>query len=222
MTKEEKLETDAGKYYAQRAEEYERIYQKSERQKDIKIIKNFLTGVFKGHDVLDIACGTGYWTQYISTRANSILGVDCNSEVLEIAKRKDYARCNTRFLEDDAFVLKNVTKNFTAGFCGFWWSHIPKNRLHEFIRVFHSKLSNQAIVVLLDNRYVHGSSTPISQFDEDGNSYQVRVLDCGRKYEILKNFPSREELITDLRDYSTDAEYIALEYYWIMKYTVKK
>ncbi len=210
------------KYYAHRAAEYERIYQRPERQNNLRKLENILSGAFRNLNVLEIACGTGYWTQFIAKSARKIYATDCSPEVLEIARQKDYSQCNVQFNKCDAYSLSNVTGKFTAGFCGFWWSHIPMNRLREFINIFHSKLTDHALVVLLDNKFVQGSSTPISRLDEDGNSYQVRTLDSGKSYEILKNFPSRVELKEYLKNYSNDVEYTDLDYYWLVKYTVCK
>ena len=41
---------------------------------------------------------------------------------------------------------------FAAGFAGFWFSHVPRSRVGEFLRGFHAALSPGAKVVLLDNR----------------------------------------------------------------------
>ena len=56
-------------YYAARAPEYDRIYLKPERQADLGAIRQWLPTVFKGRSLLEIACGTGYWTQYLAPEA---------------------------------------------------------------------------------------------------------------------------------------------------------
>ena len=78
-------------YYAQRASEYERIYIKPERQADLRKLEEFLNNALRDEHVLEIACGTGYWTRVIAKSAASILATDYNSEVIELAKLKDYA-----------------------------------------------------------------------------------------------------------------------------------
>ena len=47
---------------------------------------------------------------------------------------------------------------------------------------------------MLDNKYVKGSSTPISRTDAHGNTYQTRPLKDGSTHEVLKNFPSHLQL----------------------------
>ena len=46
-------------YYARRAEEYEQIYQKPERQAKLALLKACLVKLLAGRDVLEVACGTG-------------------------------------------------------------------------------------------------------------------------------------------------------------------
>jgi len=209
-------------YYAQRAFEYEKIYLLPERKKDLCKLKNILSGTFQNLDVLEIACGTGYWTQFISNSAKSILATDCNVEMLEIAKKKNYMNCKVSFITSDAYSLANVKRKFTGGFCGFWWSHIPNEKLSEFISIFHSKLQDGAIVIMIDNIYVEGNSTPIVRYDDKGNSYQIRKLENGSEYEVLKNFPSKNQIRQQLSDYANRIEFLNLTYYWLFKYIVRK
>ncbi len=72
-----------------------------------------------------------------------------------------------------------------------------------------------------DNCYVEGSNHPISRTDGDGNTYQDRVLGNGTGYEVLKNFPSRQELEDAVAPYGVDIEYEASEYFWCLSYTLK-
>src|SRR5882724_3272763 len=191
-------------YYARRAGEYEKIFAKPERQPDLAGLRTLLPGLFAGRDVLEVACGTGYWTPLISGSARSILATDINEEVLEIARHKTYPKHNVEFKIADAYTLANVTGRFSAGFAGFWWSHVPKQRLPHFLDSLHSKLCPGAAVVFLDNNYVEGSSTPIARRDSDGNTFQKRKLEDGAEFEVLKNFPTRTELCASLKALAND------------------
>ena len=71
---------DLVEYYARRANEYERIYQKPERQTDLASLRKLFRQALAKHDVLEIACGTGYWTQIIAETAKSITATDINSD----------------------------------------------------------------------------------------------------------------------------------------------
>ncbi len=208
-------------YYAKRASEYERVYLKPERQADLRRLSALLSSAFPGQYVLEVACGTGYWTQFIAKSARSIMATDINPEVLDIARRKDYASCRVTFLECDAYSLEDVDVKFTAGFHGFWWSHIPVQKIGTFLGRFHSALPKDALVVMIDNAYVEGSSTPISLRDKHGNTYQIRQLQDGSKHEVLKNFPSPAELRTTLQPHANEVQVTQLDYYWIVQYRKK-
>ena len=111
-----------------------------------------------------------------------------------------------------------LPQKFTGGLAVFWWSHIPKARLRDFLRGFHDVLSPGARVVIIDNNYVEGSSTPISRTDEHGNTYQTRRLDDGSRYEVLKNFPTESELRLVLEGLADAVRVEKLQYYWILSY----
>jgi hypothetical protein len=53
-------------YYERRAAEYDAIYDKPERQDDLEELKVRLRELFAGRTVLEIAAGTGCWTQHIA------------------------------------------------------------------------------------------------------------------------------------------------------------
>ena len=208
-------------YYARRAGEYEKIFAKPERQADLACLRTLLPGLFAGRDVLEVACGTGYWTPLISGSARSILATDINEEVLEIARHKTYPKHNVEFRIADAYKLANVTGHFSAGFAGFWWSHISKQRLSHFLACFHSKLCPGALAVFLDNNYVEGSSTPIARRDSEGNTYQKRKLEDGAEFEVLKNFPKGNELCASVNEPADGVEVTQFKYYWCLRYMLR-
>jgi SAM-dependent methyltransferase len=205
-------------YYALRAPEYERIYHKPERQSDLAVLRRRVSDFFQGADVLEIACGTGYWTEVIAPSARSILATDSGEEVLEIARGKSYPPARVRFATADAFDLAGVTGRFDAAFAGFWWSHVRREDLPNFLDGFHARLAPGSRVMFLDNRYVEGSSTPIARIDEEGNTYQSRRLSDGSGHEVLKNFPTPHEVADRISGMAEDVETRELEYYWYVSY----
>ena len=92
-------ETVLAKYYAQRAPYYERVYHKPERQSDLGRLRELVADAFAGKRVLEIACGTGYWTELISHRAESVLALDFSEEVLALARQKPCAPGKVRFMQ---------------------------------------------------------------------------------------------------------------------------
>ena len=207
-------------YYAQRAGSYERIYQKPERQAELRALEAWLPGCFAGRHVLEIACGTGWWTPHGARDAAAWLATDLNPETLSIARAKALPAC-VQVSQLDAWRLDTLgTQRFDAAFAGFWWSHVERARLPGWLEQLHARLQPGARVVFLDNRYVPGSSTPIARTDAAGDSWQRRTLDDGSVHEVLKNFPTRDEALSALGVRSRDAEWTEHPHYWVLDYTL--
>jgi SAM-dependent methyltransferase len=200
-------------YYRARAAEYEAIYAKPERQQDLARLKDEIPARLRRARVLEIACGTGYWTELIAPVAALVVAIDLAEEPMRIARNKT-CRGDVRFEIADAYALPSSLGSFDAALAVFWWSHIPRERIAVFLASLHARLEPAARVVLMDNRYVEGSSTPITEIDTHGNTYQMRRLDDGTPVRVLKNFPSEDELRSQL----PGLRYEALEYYWLAEY----
>jgi demethylmenaquinone methyltransferase/2-methoxy-6-polyprenyl-1,4-benzoquinol methylase len=207
-------------YYAQRAREYERVYDKPERQADLARLRAHIPALFEGERVLEIACGTGYWTPLIASRAKSVLAVDYAEETLEIARSKTYERRNVDFQRGDAYDLPASTDEFSACFAGFWWSHVPLERLDAFLEGLHARLLPGGRVAFLDNLYVEGSSSPLARRDAAGNTYQERRLADGSRHEVLKNFPADGELEARLGRAGSEVRVTRYQYYWLASYRI--
>jgi 2-polyprenyl-3-methyl-5-hydroxy-6-metoxy-1,4-benzoquinol methylase len=205
--------TELVAYYRRRAGEYEAIYAKPERQQDLALLGKIIPDALRGRRVLEIACGTGYWTARIAPVAASVTAVDLAEEPMQIARSKQYPG-NVRFAAADAYALGPELGQFDAAYAGFWWSHVPHERIAEFLASLHARLEPGAPVLLMDNRYVEGSSTPIAETDAAGNTYQRRRLADGSENRVLKNFPSEQAL----RDQLPRPEVRMLEYYWLAQY----
>jgi len=212
----ETLET----YYARRAAEYEKIYHKPERQPDLARLRADLPALFEGERVLEIACGTGYWTPLIAARAASVVAIDFNEETLQLARTKPYPKNNVTFQQGDAYALPAWPEKFSACFAGFWWSHVPLSRLDGFLDGIKARLAPGARVAFLDNRYVEGSSTPISRRDAEGNGYQQRRLADGTSHEVLKNFPTAGQMEKRLGRHGSEERFTNYQYYWVATYRI--
>jgi demethylmenaquinone methyltransferase/2-methoxy-6-polyprenyl-1,4-benzoquinol methylase len=208
------------RYYARRAPVYDEAYLKPERQGDIAALKGELRAAFSGHDVLEVACGTGFWTEVLAGTAHSVTATDIADEMLNRARERSYPTGNVTFDTADAYSLTSIAGEFTAGFAGFWWSHVPRPLLSSFVTNFHRKIEPGGLVVFIDNTYVEGESHPIVDTDTDGNTYQRRTLKGRDEYVIVKNYPTEEELKELLGDITTELSYKKLTYYWHLGYRV--
>ncbi|MFD2246939.1 class I SAM-dependent methyltransferase [Pontibacter ruber] len=212
------MNTDLFTYYKERAQEYERVYQKPERQEELRQATAILQDIFSGRHVFEVACGTGYWTERIAATANFILATDINEAVLEVAKTKTYPKDSVSFRQADLFDLASLAAKYESLFGGFIWSHIRLQDLPHFIGILNNRVVPGGTVVLMDNHYVEGSSLPISQQDVNGNTYQTRTLENGSQHLVLKNFPTEAGIRELLQDKATDINFTNLQHYWILSY----
>jgi len=211
---------DLAAYYQARAPEYDAVYTKPERQADLRRLETELPRTFGERRVLDVACGTGYWTQFIARAARVVTALDIAPATLTIAR----SRCHdlrVNFVRGDAFALPFSPASFDAAFAGFWISHVAKSRLARFMSGLNACLAAGARVVLLDNLYVEGNSTPIVERDHDGNTFQDRRLADGSTSRVLKNFPGEDELCRMVQGSARTAQYRALEFYWTFSYELQ-
>ena len=207
-------------YYAQRAAYYERVYLKPERQRELREMEAWLPSLFADRDVLEVACGTGWWTPHGARDCRSWLATDLNPATLAIARDKPLPAGKVRFATVDAYALDGVDALglFNAAFTGCWWSHVPLQRLDGWLAQLHAQLAPGSLVVMLDNSFVQTQSTPLTRRDDAGNTYQNRTLDDGSVHEVLKNFPTPEDAIARLGPRAHGALWRTWQHYWALVY----
>jgi len=204
-------------YYKLRAQEYDRLYERPDRQDDIRGLATLLRPAVVGRRVLELATGTGYWTPIMATVAKSIVATDINTETLAIAQARDYAADNVEFRVADAYMPDAIAGDFDCVVAGYFLSHVPHDRVSPFLESVVDRVGSGGRVLLIDNLYVDDSNLPITRTDEDGNTYQTRRLDSGETFEVLKNFYDRDDLEHLARVHATRVEVHLLTYYWFMQ-----
>jgi demethylmenaquinone methyltransferase/2-methoxy-6-polyprenyl-1,4-benzoquinol methylase len=216
MTSEEAMKT----YYATRAPYYDDVYEQPERREDIARLRQLLGNRFAGRQVVEVACGTGYWSQHIAPVAAGLVATDALTEPLEVARQRP-ACAAVRFRQVDAYALPPDLGRFDAAFAGLWLSHVPVRRRRTFFASLHRVLQPGARVVLIDNSDVQCARWPIVETDADGDSYQQRQLKDGSSHRVLKNFPTEAELVAMTSAFAENARYEALQNFWLFEYTYR-
>jgi ubiquinone/menaquinone biosynthesis C-methylase UbiE len=204
-------------YYKDRAKEYEKIYSKPERQDDLQNASIYLQHVFADKNVLEIACGTGYWTERIAASASSIFATDVNESVIDVAKRKIIPNQNVSFGVADIYNFNAINK-YESLFGGFIMSHIKMQDIDKFLMTINNLVYPRGKIVFMDNNFVEGSNLPITNTDEEGNTFQTRKLEDGSIHLVLKNFHSENFLRLKLNGIADEVKFIKLKYYWILEY----
>ena len=209
-------------YYSAMAAEYDRLAGYTDPVAEVlrEPIKARFQAALRGQKVLEIACGTGYWTEVIAEAAEFVLATDVDPRMIESAGHRLARRRNVRCQVADAYTLEGVEAGLTAAFSHWWWSHVPRSKMAGFLGVLHGRLIGGAIVVFADQlRYPWARRRE----DEEGNLLEERVLPDGSHWEIVKNFPTRREIVRQLAGIAESVVYE--EYpeagYWMLTYSTR-
>jgi ubiquinone/menaquinone biosynthesis C-methylase UbiE len=183
-------------YYRRRAGEYEEIYgwRDPDRHREQTMLATAIRNSLRGRNVLEVACGTGWWTRILSKSAKSIVATDLGEKVMEIAKKKEFG-CPVTFRKEDAYNLSFQDGSFDGGLAFSWFSHIPQNLIDPFLREFHRVLGEGSRVFIADNIYVQGIGGELERRKGDPNTYKIRSLKDGGVFTIVKNYFSKEDLV---------------------------
>lgn len=203
-------------YYRARAPEYEQIYYRDvpERRGEIDEESKRLQELAMGRDVLDLACGTGYWTQILSQTARSVTAVDISIEMLQQARKKIY-HAPIEFLQGDLNKPLFQAACFDLVTLGFWFSHQPKQEYGRFFKNISQPLKDGGPIWLIDNNPpAEGPRLESVRIDQHGNNFKRRYLGNGEKYVILKNYFSEGQLRAIFAPHFTIRRLLYKRYYW--------
>jgi protein-L-isoaspartate O-methyltransferase len=145
--------------------------------------------------VLEIACGTGLWTEALADVAGSVIALDIAPEVVAIARDRVRSN-NVRFDVTDVFSWTTAAR-FDVIFFSAWLSHVPTSRFEQFWQLLRGLLAEGGRVLFIDEPVeIRDKETYLPGSDE----IVERQLRDGSKYRIVKNFVDAERLTRQLRE----------------------
>ena len=182
------------RYYRQRAPEYDEWFHRQGRydhgpehtqlwQQEIVEVRDALDGLRPSGRILELACGTGLWTQQLARYQGALTAIDASPEVLALNRARVRSTA-VRYHQCDIFGwVPDETFDFV--FFGFWLSHVPPARFAAFWDVLRSALAPGGTVFLVDTR-LHTDSSARNHLVEPWRVTQRRELNDGRAFEIVK------------------------------------
>jgi demethylmenaquinone methyltransferase/2-methoxy-6-polyprenyl-1,4-benzoquinol methylase len=194
-------------YYRKRAPIYDTSmgYDREEVVRKHQPVVEYLTGRFANRTVLEIACGPGFWTEFLARSAAGIVATDFNVETLAEARKKNLPP-HVSLRQADAYDLPEFSRIFDGCFAGDWFCHVPISKRLNFLDGLHRRLAPGALVVFCD-QMPHERSM-IDGSDSEGDNIQIRTLPDGSSYSVIKNFPTRSELPALFSRYAADVRVI--------------
>jgi 2-polyprenyl-3-methyl-5-hydroxy-6-metoxy-1,4-benzoquinol methylase len=144
--------------------------------------------------VLEIACGTGLWTEALAGVAETVTALDVAPEAVAIARDRVRSN-NVRFEVADIFSWKTAAR-FDVIFFSAWLSHVPMSRLEQFWQMLRGLLAAGGRVLFIDE--------PVEIRDKEtylpgGDEIVQRQLRDGSRFRVIKNFVDPERLNRRLR-----------------------
>jgi 2-polyprenyl-3-methyl-5-hydroxy-6-metoxy-1,4-benzoquinol methylase len=144
--------------YGYRTQDYKPVPNRDNpaRKRELTELEEAMRSVLRKRDVLEIACGNGYWTERAMPAVNRITATDMTPMALEIAMAKKLPADKVRFEQSDAYELSCIPGDYNAGMAICWLSHVPFTQIRSFLDAFHNRLGYGAIVFFADYVYPQG------------------------------------------------------------------
>jgi demethylmenaquinone methyltransferase/2-methoxy-6-polyprenyl-1,4-benzoquinol methylase len=190
-------------YYRARASEYDEWFYRQGRydrgeelnarwKSEVDVLKNALFQLGKFNEILELASGTGIWTQELLSIGNKITAIDASEEVIELNRHKLNAP-NVKYRQMNLFTWEPDAE-YDLVFFSFWLSHIPPEFIDAFLnKVYKStRVGGQAFII--DSRFEPTSTAKNHTLKDDRGIYVNRKLNNGQEYKICKIFYQPEQL----------------------------
>jgi SAM-dependent methyltransferase len=209
------------KYYALMGEALEDKYLEPDMDEDIDDMSIHLGNVLAGHTVLELGCGTGFWTEVAAESAQSVLAVDINASLVEIARERPMTEGKVSFRVLDALDLPEDIGKFSAVLVSFLWAHLNKKEQEQLLATLRKRLGKDVLLVILDDAFVEGFSETIARTDAEGTTYQILTTPEGERIEVPKSYPSDSALRKRLGDAVKQIKIERIEFFWILTCRLK-
>jgi demethylmenaquinone methyltransferase/2-methoxy-6-polyprenyl-1,4-benzoquinol methylase len=144
-----------------------------------------------GQRVLELACGTGIWTQELLDVADSIVALDGAPEMLEVNRVK-LGSPKVSYQQADLFHWK-ADGEYDLVFFAFWLSHIPEDHLDQFLGEVARSVHPAGRVFLIDEP---AGGRQVSGPEE--NNQQTRQLQDGSAFRIVKVYYDPQKIAEKL------------------------
>jgi SAM-dependent methyltransferase len=209
-------------FYSDLAEEYDELLYDAGLEDELDVLEEAVAELFEGHTVLELACGTGHWTETLAYVAQSVTATDINADMLAVARERGLeAEAPVQFEVMDARAIPEAPGRYTACFAGFYWSHIPREAQDKTLKMLRKHLGKDTLLVLIDDVFVEGETMPIAKTDLEGNTSLIIPGPSGDRHEILKNFPTDSYLKKRFADHAREIRVKRTEHYWILSCRLK-
>jgi 2-polyprenyl-3-methyl-5-hydroxy-6-metoxy-1,4-benzoquinol methylase len=195
-------------YYRNRAPEYDQWffrqgrYDRGEAHRqqwfvEISELRTALLAAKPSGDILELACGTGLWTQHFAPLATHLTAIDAAPEAIVVNKNRVDSD-SVKYIIADLFNW-TPTQKFDFVFFGFWLSHVPIEQFADFWCMVRASLKPNGKIFFVDSLFDQ-TSPAINHAEPHHQGYSERKLNDGRVYQVVKVFHEPIKLKKMLRN----------------------
>jgi 2-polyprenyl-3-methyl-5-hydroxy-6-metoxy-1,4-benzoquinol methylase len=145
-------------------------------------------------DVLEIAGGTGQWTEQLVRYADSLTVIDAAQEALD----RNRARLGTKAVRIDYHALDifdwQPTRRYDVVFFSYWLSHVPPDCFETFWERVAAALAPGGRVFLIDNIATRRAQALDPEAPGEDDATVVRTAPDGHTYRVWKVLWPPDEL----------------------------
>jgi ubiquinone/menaquinone biosynthesis C-methylase UbiE len=197
-------------YYRRRAGEYDVTAYGDDVTATRALIARLVADMRPAGSVLEIACGTGLWTEALAGWADTVTAVDAAPEMVTIARDR-VPSANVSFEVADVFSWHPGAR-FDVIFFSAWLSHVPASRFGQFWQLLRVLLAGGGRVLFIDEHVdERGKETYIAGQEE----IVERRLAGGSTFRVVKNFVEPGELELGLRRLGWDCVIRRVSSRWV-------
>lgn len=218
-------------YYSARAEEYDEWFYRTgryDRGEEINqrwfneaiVVRTALYQIGAVENILELACGTGIWTQELLNIGKQITALDASQQVIEINRRK-LGATNIEYRLVDLFSWQPDAE-YDLVFFSFWLSHVPPRLVDSFLAKVSKSVRVGGQVFIIDSRFEPTSTAKNHILENDGDIYITRKLNNEQEFKIVKIFYQPEELRDKLTQVGFHAEVKVTDNYFIYANGIKR
>jgi ubiquinone/menaquinone biosynthesis C-methylase UbiE len=187
---------------------------------EAKQVMETLHQIGKVDEALEMACGTGIWTEQLLKLARHITALDASPEVMAINRQKLKAE-NIDYQQADLFQWQ-PERAYDLVLFGFWLSHVPPEKLDSFLAAVSRATKPGGKLFIVDSRPADTSGAKNHQAYEPKSIHHVRKLNDGREFKIYKVFYEPASLREKLATFGFDADVRVTDNYFIYATATKK
>ncbi|HEY3281484.1 MAG TPA: class I SAM-dependent methyltransferase [Armatimonadota bacterium] len=217
-------------YYRARATEYDEWFgrqgrydrgpeENAEWNREVAALRRAVWSSGLSGSVLEMACGTGLWTELLTQLADEVTAVDSSEEMIglnagrlglaplfEVDEQRRHpddepmqaGACQVNYLIADLFNWL-PGRSFDSVFFGFWLSHVPPKLRDGFWSMVEAAIVPGGTLCFVDSLPDPSSTATDHRLGPVADVTQERKLNDGRRFTIVKIFDSPDDLAATLR-----------------------